>query len=188
MEPRSAREDANALMRLVALHRPRETGIMASNPGFRRMHEVITQDGIAFRLDAWRMEAQKRTSSWSTLDAFAASVPSLTDLKNMAQVLATEYVKGDAEVARMRWAPAITRDCQRENTFLLHHYFLLYEEISFVMNEGDIGRVETLFPPWICLFKATGEHKYASHMAKFLTDVHFVYPAGLRCMVQSNLA
>jgi hypothetical protein len=62
----------------------------------------------------------------------------------------------------------------------MHQYFLLYEEISFAMNRGDIGHLETLFPPWIYIFKSTGKHKYASHMTKFLTDVHYVYPEGLK--------
>jgi hypothetical protein len=48
------------------------------------------------------------------------------------------------------------------------------------MNQGDVGRVETLFPPWINLFRATGKHKYAVHMTTFLTDIHFVYPERLK--------
>jgi len=185
IEPRSAWEDPNGLMHLIAIHRPRETGLIGSHPGFRRMHDVIVQEGIAFRLDAWRVEAQKRDPLFSTLEAFAASSPSLELLKEMAHVLAIEYVKTDEAVARMQQNPETTRDQQHENILLLQHYFLLYEEISFAMNEGDIGRVETLFPPWICLFKATGKHKYATHMVKFLTDIHFMYPPGLRYVDRS---
>jgi hypothetical protein len=83
-------------------------------------------------------------------------------------------------VSGLRKKPAAVRDKQLENVLLMHQHFLLYEELSYAMNFGDIGRIETLFPPWICIFKATGKHKYAAHMVTFLTDVHFVYPKDLK--------
>jgi hypothetical protein len=57
---------------------------------------------------------------------------------------------------------------------------LLYEEISYAMNAGDIGRVETCLVLWIMMFKATGKHKYAMDLVQFLCAVHFEYPEGLR--------
>lgn len=69
----------------------------------------------------------------------------------------------------------------------MHQYFLLYKELSWSINEGDIGHVETLFPSWIYLFRATGKHKYAKHMMKFLTDIHFVYPSKLQHAVWYNI-
>ena len=68
---------------------------------------------------------------------------------------------------------------QFENSQLLHKYFLLYEELSHAMNSGDIGRVETCIVSWIPILKAVGKHKYATHMTKFLIDVHFLYPPRL---------
>lgn len=40
---------------------------------------------------------------------------------------------------------------------------------------------------WIYLFRATGKHKYTTHMIEFLTDIHFVYPEGLRCVIRYNM-
>ncbi|KAI0342885.1 hypothetical protein BDW22DRAFT_1306439, partial [Trametopsis cervina] len=71
------------------------------------------------------------------------------------------------------------RDQQYENTLILQEYSLLYEELVYAMNHSNIGRVEACFLPWICLFKATGKHKYAKHLMKYLTKVHFEFPEGL---------
>ncbi|KAF8214388.1 hypothetical protein K438DRAFT_1902271 [Mycena galopus ATCC 62051] len=182
IEPKGGREDVNSLMRFIALHRPKETLKIASDPGFRRMHEVIMHTGAALRLDAWRVEALRRNPEWKSLDAFAASKPTFTLLLEMSQYLASHYVAGaeGLNIYELRTKPVAERDQQRENILQIHQYFCLYEEMSFSMNYGDIGRVETLFPPWIYIFKAVGKHKYVAHMVKFMTDVHFVYPPPLR--------
>lgn len=40
-------------------------------------------------------------------------------------------------------AGGFTTRRQFENALLLNKYFLLYEELSYAMNSGDIGRIET---------------------------------------------
>ncbi|KAL4068975.1 hypothetical protein J3A83DRAFT_4068777, partial [Scleroderma citrinum] len=70
-------------------------------------------------------------------------------------------------------------DMQFENALLLNKYFLLYEEITYAMNLGDIGCIETCIISRIPILKVVGKHKYATHMANFLLDVHSVYPPGL---------
>ncbi|KAF8185800.1 hypothetical protein K438DRAFT_1973651 [Mycena galopus ATCC 62051] len=189
IEPKGGREDVNSLMRFIALHRPKETLKIASDPGFRRMHEVIIHTGAALRLDAWRVEALRRNPEWKSLDAFAASKPTFTLLLEMSQYLASHYVAGaeGLNIYELRTKPVAERDQQRENILQIHQYFCLYEEMSFSMNYGDIGRVETLFPPWIYIVKAVGRHKYAAHMVKFMTDVHFVYPPPLRHAIRYNM-
>lgn len=76
--------------------------------------------------------------------------------------------------------PEESHDLQFKNALLLNKYFLLYEELSYTMNCGDIGRVETCIVDWIPILKAIGKHKYALHMQNFLLNIHFVYPAGLK--------
>ncbi|KAF8179487.1 hypothetical protein K438DRAFT_1908311 [Mycena galopus ATCC 62051] len=165
IKPLAAREDVNSVMCFVGLHRQRETGKIGSDPGFRRMHEVITHEGVALRLDAWRVEVLRRNPAWTSLEEFAASKPPF---------------EMDLNIYEVRQRPVAERDQQHENILQIHQYFLLYEEISWSMNYCDIGRIETCFPTWIYIFKATGKHKYASHMVKFMTDIHFVYPPPLR--------
>jgi hypothetical protein len=69
----------------------------------------------------------------------------------------------------------------------MQQYFLLYEEMSHALNYGDIGRVESLFTPWIYLFRGVGKHKYGHQMEKFMTDLHFHYPAKLQDAVHYNI-
>ncbi|KAG1883647.1 hypothetical protein F4604DRAFT_1878913 [Suillus subluteus] len=149
----SARLDENALMR--------DTGIYGSKPGFHRMHQLITYSGICWHLDCWRVE------------------PLFDDLLAMADAIAKEHV-ADHRLRRMRSKDVTQRDGEYENALLLNKYMLLYEELSYAMNIGDIRRVEMCIIAWILIFKATGKHKYAMHMSDFLSNVHFVYPDGLR--------
>ncbi|KAF7969309.1 hypothetical protein HWV62_27741 [Athelia sp. TMB] len=183
------RNDPSSLLQIVGQFRERDTGSIGSDPGFRRMHEVIQITGTALRLDAWRTEAQLRNPVCTTLEEFAATKPSREQLSALAEHLALHYVAGyEANIFEMRAEHALSeRDCQRENILLMQQYFLLYEEITFAMNYGDIGRLETLWPAWIYIFKATGKHKYAAHMTSFMTDIHFVYPEGLKHAVRYNL-
>lgn len=170
--------DANSLMAHVSQIRPRETGKIQSKPGFRRMHEVIQHVGLVACLDVWRIEVSKQDPGFATLDAFAESKPTWMDL----QKIAYQIVQREAEfdISRVREHDNKTRDKQSENMHLRRRYFLLYEEMSYAMNFGDIGRVETLFVPWIYIFLGCGKHKYAAEMRRYLKNIHFVYPKRLR--------
>ena len=114
-----------------------------------------------------------------SLKAFTASEPTFDDLKEMADEIALEYIASYL-LYDMCQRPVQQRDKQFENALLLNKYFLLYEELAYAMNLGDIGRVEACIVLWIPILKALGKHKYATHMMSFLLNVHFVYPAGLR--------
>ncbi|KAG2336030.1 hypothetical protein BDR05DRAFT_1006230 [Suillus weaverae] len=187
IEPKAARDDATSLMHFVALNRPQETGKIGSDPGFQWMHEVIGHTGITLRLDAWQQEVQRRFPTCKTLEAFAKTNPSQELIEEIAFSLAKDYVASSEDVFEARCQPANTHDKQQENVMLMHQYFLLYEELSWSMNEGDIRCVEILFLPWIFLFHATGKHKYAKHMTKFLTNIHFLYPERLRHVIHYNI-
>lgn len=128
--PSTVREDETSLMRDVAQLRPRETGIFATKPGFRRMHQLVGYAGICRRLDCWRVHACKQ-KGFSSLEAFAHSKPTLDDLKAMAE------------------------EIKFENALLLNKYFLLYEELSYAMNSGDIGRVEASIVSWVPITLST---------------------------------
>jgi len=162
---------------------PKETGIIASKPGFHWMHQVIGHVGICRHLDCWRMEALQWNAEHTTLELFAQSKPSFKLLQEMADCIMRKYVAG-GRMQRLRAQPEAQRDAQYENSLLLNKYCLLYEEISHTMNTGDIRRVEACLVPWIFIFKATGKHKYAAHMLRFLRDVHFLYHAGLKWGIQ----
>lgn len=179
IEPKSGRVDNNSIMSFVKVLRPRETGKIGSKPKFRQMHEVISHSGTVLRLDAWRVKAHQINQEWRSLDAMMATKPSFEDLQSWANELACERVANPG-LYEVRWEDLSKRDQQHENIQMVHQYFLLYEEMSYSMNAGDIGRVETLFPEWIALFRGCGKHQYATAMIQFLTDVHYRYPPRLR--------
>jgi hypothetical protein len=184
LKPLSARLDPTSLMQDVAKLRSNETGTIGSNPGFRRMHQVIGHSGICRRLDCWRIEVNRQKNM--TLEQFAASKPTLEELKLLADYLALNYIS-NTRLVRERRKPADLRDQQLENGLLLNRCCLLYEELTYAMNTGDIGRVETCLVSWIIIFKAVRKHKYAFHITRFLSEVHFLYPAGLKRAVRYHI-
>ncbi|KAI0684930.1 hypothetical protein BC835DRAFT_1421798 [Cytidiella melzeri] len=187
IQPATARMDDTCLMKDISVLRPRETGTVASKPGFRRMHQIIQHAGICRRLDCWRVEVQRRDPAHTSLQLFAASKPSLDYLKAVANYLAMNCIDRKGKLHNLRSQASNVRDRQYENNLLLHEYFCLYEEIVFAMNHGDVGRVESCFVPWIWIFRATGKHKYVKHMVKYLSNVHFNYPSGLKKAIRYSI-
>ena len=175
--PKEACEDVNSLSNHVGQIRPKETGKFDTNPGFRRMHEVIQHVGIVLWLDCWAIEAQKQ--GFETLEDFARPNPSYDVLQKMSYQLAKDHVASPD--MSLIWARTDgSRDQVHKNMLLWQQYFLLYEQMSYALNAGDIGRVETLFVPWMYIFQGCGKHKYAAEMKRYLENVHFIYPKGLR--------
>ncbi|KAH8980613.1 hypothetical protein EDB92DRAFT_1805673, partial [Lactarius akahatsu] len=76
--------------------------------------------------------------------------------------------------------PESKRDQQFENQALQNHDYLLYVDLCNAINVGNVGWVEVSFLHWIYVFRATGKHKYASQLARYLKNLHEVYPLGLR--------
>ncbi|KIJ62202.1 hypothetical protein HYDPIDRAFT_94808, partial [Hydnomerulius pinastri MD-312] len=179
IQPSAAREDETSLIHDISLLRPRETGIFCSKPGFRRMHQLIGHVGSCRRLDCWRAHVKNKNTALTSLKVFATSEPTFDEVKALADELAQTYV-ANHQLHRMKKRPAKERDVQYENALLMNKYFLLYEELSYAMNRGDIGRVETCIVHWVPILKATGKHKYATQMTHFLINLHFAYPLGLR--------
>ena len=178
------RNDKNSLINHVGLIRPKETGKIETNPGFQRMHEVIQHVGIVSRLDCWRIVAQRM--AFTSLEDFVASNPSFESLKTMSEQLVVEFVAG-TNMSNLQRYTEDQRDDVHENMLMKQQYFLLYEEMSHALNASDIGRVETLFLPWMFIFQGCGKHKYAAEMKRYLENIHFIYPKTLARAVQMNI-
>lgn len=178
--PTAARKDPGSFWAIVEKLRPTRTGKLMNNATFREQHELIGHVGEVLRLDAWRVEL--RRNGYLTLEKWAEEQPSLEDIDRFAQHLASTYTEGEdgSHLYQMKTRPANQRDKLHENTLRTHHYLMLYEELSYAMNEGDIGRVESVFAPWILIFRAVGKHKYANRMLLFMHQLYEVYPEGLR--------
>ncbi|KAF8991930.1 hypothetical protein BDQ17DRAFT_1432732 [Cyathus striatus] len=73
-----------------------------------------------------------------TLDEFSQTNLTWKDLENIAEKLVLEYV-ANAEVNELHDRSSNLQDEQHENILIQQQYFLLYEEISYALNHGDIG-------------------------------------------------
>ncbi|PSR90830.1 hypothetical protein PHLCEN_2v4799 [Hermanssonia centrifuga] len=154
IKPDEGRDDSTSVMSDVAVIRERETGVIASKPGYRRTVQVVQHVGIGRRLDCYRAEANKRNIAHITLEDYAASKPSFVELQDMARYLALNYVGRGDVIHDLRRKPIKERDQHFENALIVNQYFLLCEELTYAMNFGDIKRFETCFLPWIFIFKA----------------------------------
>jgi hypothetical protein len=148
------------------------------------MHESIQHVGSVTRLDCWRLVVKEK--GYQDLDAFALAEPSFEELQSMAGTLAKSYV-ANTEFRKQFSADPSSIDKVRANMLLRQEIFLLYGELLYAMNRGDIGRVETCFLPWIWIFQACGKHKYATYLRKYLRDVHFIYPEGLKKAIRMHI-
>ena len=177
IQPKNSDKDPNSLMSFISQIHPKETGKFKSKPGFRWMHEIIDHIGKVLRLNELGNVALKINTSHTTLDEFAKSEPTWASIHAMIQQVVRN---SEVEIDELRAKDAGERDKQRENILLMHKYFLLYEEISYTMNHGDIRRVEDCFTPWIWIFMGCGKLKYAVEMQRYLENIHFRFLAGLK--------
>ncbi|KAF8546024.1 hypothetical protein OG21DRAFT_1479726 [Imleria badia] len=162
------RGDETYLLRNIAILRPMDIGHYQSKPGFRQMHQLITYSGICQWLNCWLKEVVKIDPRIQSLEAFAATEPTFAQLKEIADILAQNYIATHT-VIKARRKPGSLCNMQHENVSILNKYLLLH----------DIRRVEMCIIAWILVFKATGKPKYANHMTEFLMNIHFVYLEGL---------
>ncbi|KAF4566345.1 hypothetical protein EYR36_011771 [Pleurotus pulmonarius] len=142
--PKAARHDPSSLIKFVSILRKKETAKIETKPGFCRMHEVIEHVGIVLRLNSWKVLASERYRSHLTLEEFAAKKPTWEEIEAMSIELAKKYV-ANPSFHKTRKNCKQERDGVNENMLLLQDYFLRYEELSYVMNEGDIGHLESTF-------------------------------------------
>ena len=178
LKEKDGRSDLNSTYQHVGILRPRETGIMTSKPGFRRMHDVVHHELRASILECWRTEASAQ--NMTSLKAFADSKPDWDLVVKMSEDIVRKYVATAEGLSTSRTHPETERDQQFENQTIRNRDYLLYVDLCNAMNAGDIGRVEASFLPWIYIFSATGKHKYASQLARFMKNLHEVYPPALR--------
>jgi hypothetical protein len=142
------------------------------------MHKVIQHVEIVSRLQCWAQYANEKFKHES-LKNFAMSELTWEELVVILKVICIEKV-ATTEIDAMCQRKPAQCDESNENCLIHEQYFLLYEEISHAMNIGDIGQLELCFVDWAVIFKGCGKHKYAAELIRYLCDVHFVYPPGLK--------
>ena len=165
IEPKAQRTAPNGLYQQACKVRPRDSGRIASKPGFRLMHDLILQCAAARILDIWRIEVGR--SGFRSLDSYAESA-SWSDIEKVSLSLVKKYVDQSS-----------AKDREFRNNTLILGRLLDYVELTHAMKHGDIGRVEETFLQWAFIFKSVGKHKYSAHLIKMSVNLQFVYPPSL---------
>ncbi|KAF7293617.1 hypothetical protein MIND_01141000 [Mycena indigotica] len=188
IKPTDSRTDVNSLMQHCGVLRPRETGKFAKKPGFRATHDLITHDIRAALLDCFRQEIHCLDSKHigMTIEQYAATEPSLSSLRKLADTVVQKYVARSRDLGIMRDRKIAERDKRFENQTLRNRDELMYLDLSHAMNVGDIGAIEATMVYWCYLFKATGKHKYSWHTLNFLKDLKSRFSPDLREIIRIN--
>lgn len=184
---RDTEKDPTSLMAFISiLYANQSSRIAANKCSFQTLNDCLVCCGTADRLECWRAYIHSKWPECDTLQKYADRKPSIDEILMISKKLALEYSSAALKIEDFRLSELKDRDLQYENTLIRIDYLLLYEELSYAIRCGDVGRVETCLCRWIPIFKGTGKHKYATMLLEFLHDVHFVYPPPLRKAVRYN--
>lgn len=158
--------------------RPRDSSGLSTSFKFRPIHEAIGHIGTCRRLDCWRIVLKKH--GFSSLQEFADTRPTWDSIKVVAKEVAEEFIPNAQKLASLCNADLENRDQVLENNLAFNLYAGMYEEITYAMNYGDIGRVEMCLLQWVPLFEAVGKRKYANQTLKLVYELNHVFPARTR--------
>jgi len=157
--------------------RPRDSSALSGTFKFRPIHDAIRHVGTCRRLDCLRILVQE--DHHSSLQAFADSQPEWDRVQALAQAAVRRFMPYPDELPPIQNGRPEERDEQLENSIGFNIYSALYEEISYAMDHGDIGRVEMCLIAWAPLFEAAGK-KYSHHTIKLVHDLNHVFPPRMR--------
>ena len=173
-----ARSDKTSFYSDFCILRPRDSSGLSSTFKFRPVHDAIRHIGTCRRLDCMRVLAQE--DHYSSLQAFADSQPEWSCIEALASKAVDHFVPSYFELQKLDDEAPDERDQQLENSMGFNIYSALYEEMSYAMDHGDIGRVELCLIAWAPLFEAAGKKKYSHHTIKLIHDLNYVFPARMR--------
>lgn len=160
---KSRSASSKSIFHMCGIIRPKETGKLASNPGFRLVHNVVNHLLLATVSEAWKLEVEARTGApideWNPED--------WTTVIDISNAIVKKYVAPVAYRPTKKETSSFG-DMVSDSMKLWNRDALLYVMTSHAANTGDVGRFEELLLWWIYIWKGTGKHKYAAHLARFL--------------------
>ncbi len=62
----------------------------------------------------------------------------------------------------------------------------MYSMLAHASNTGAIMLMKDLLWHWVPMFSSTGKHKYATHISRFLRDLHLIYPPQLSHVIKQH--
>ena len=98
------------------------------------------------------MRVLAEEKGYSDLQGFADSKPKWPDILAFVQKVVERFVPNWQELQDMEKNEPEERDGQLDNNLVPNIYSTLYEEMSYAMDRGDIGRVEMCLIAWWAYF------------------------------------
>uniref|UniRef100_D8Q729 DUF6589 domain-containing protein n=1 Tax=Schizophyllum commune (strain H4-8 / FGSC 9210) TaxID=578458 RepID=D8Q729_SCHCM len=135
-------------------------------PDFHTLLVSLQQILNAILLHAWRLEC-------GDLDEFAQSQPSPDRLLEIAAAILRKYATPrfaiDESLCAVPWDPV------NRNLRLLMRDLFYVVELARAIADGDIGRVEDIFPGLARIFRGAGYNNYSTEILYFLHNVRKVW-------------
>jgi hypothetical protein len=169
----------HSIFHLCTLLRPREIGKMSANPGFRRTHSLIEHLLLATIADAWRLAVGARYGV-----ALAEWRPTWEEVVEVSCVVLQEFVAPLSYCPTQSFENVAECDLVRDQLRLFNRDGLLYLATTQASRYGDVQRMEELLLFWVYIWRHTKKHKYATHTARFLTNLDEGWPAKLSEIVR----
>jgi hypothetical protein len=184
----------------------------SDHPDYHTLLAALTQvfDGLV--LNAWRTECGHKT-----LADFAKSQPAPKDLRKIAGTIVAQYASpldtvvededSDSEdetnvpevntrtrrkplVPPVVMVPTITdpgKDKVHQNSRLLTRDLLYLSELICAISDGDIGRIEDLFPQLAMMFRGAGSNNYCAEILHFILNLKYVWTPEFAYVKEPNL-
>lgn len=161
----SALESASLTYFFVIMDKTRLGG---EKPDFHTLHAALIQilDGII--LSAWQCEC-----GFSTLQEFAASAPTSSQLEEIASRILLNHLSPKPPSAGP--SPQTANDTVHQNLRMLARDLLYVAELTEAVSSGDFGRVEDILPDLAAIFRAAGSNNYSTEILHFLFNLKKVW-------------
>ncbi len=159
---------------------PKDASKLVSNPGYH-----VLNDGIQHLIWSHLTICWELVTGFQNLWDFGETDLSWDDIKLLAQRIFNEYIAKQTFQDLCR-RPMTECDHRGKNQMLFNQDTIFYTLLVQTSNTGAVGLMKDLLWNWVPMFLACGKHKYATHLSKFLQDLHIVYPLQLASTIKNN--
>ena len=158
----------------------KDSSKLRSNPTY-----CMLNDGILHLISTHLLVCWEQVMGFSDLRSFADSNPQWSDIIALSETICQEKIVGWGSEEQQR-RDGHARDSVEECNLLFQRDGSWYGMLVHAMNTGAIGAMEYLLWLWVLMFSGCGKHKYAAHLAKFLCNLHSIYPARLAHVIRCH--
>ncbi|KAF8327707.1 uncharacterized protein EI90DRAFT_3126663 [Cantharellus anzutake] len=162
------RSDPNGLYKHLCLLFPNDLSKLNKPvPPFRMLNDGLHYVTQCMILDAWA------ESLGGDIKGFVTSEPTLEKINQHAE----EITRAHFGSKRNNVMNQEDRDQRRENQLTFNRDAMYYRILVHAMNYGMVDVIIDVLAFWVPLFQASGKHKYATYLSRFLSRLrHYPQP------------